>query len=113
MPRAERHQPFANIPAGGYAHAQPITRVLVHKAPIHAHQPATLSFRHAEHIAAKVMHGTRIRRHLPGEHTQQRCLAGTAFTDNRHNLSGSDIKRHTIQSGDGAELQIQPFGFKQ
>jgi hypothetical protein len=85
----------------------------MHKTPIAAHQPAPFGFRHAQHIAAKVMHGARIRRHLAGQHTQQSRFAGTAFADNRHNLSGSDIKCHIIQSGDGAELQIQPFGFKQ
>ena len=48
---AERHQPLADVAAGGDVHAQAARGVLVHEAPIGAHQGAPLGFAAARQVA--------------------------------------------------------------
>ena len=51
MPVADRHHALADIGAGGDGHAQPIGRVLVHEAPVGAHQEAPLGLAELIEIA--------------------------------------------------------------
>ena len=69
MPRAHSHEPLADVAAGRNAHAQTLARILVHEAPVGAHEEAPLGFvqvaaRHAQHAIAHAnsRHDPRARR---------------------------------------------------
>jgi len=50
MACADRHQALADVGAGGESKAQPVARVLVHKPPVGAHQPAPHRLRQFEKV---------------------------------------------------------------
>ena len=53
MAIAQRHQPLADVAAGRHVHAQPARGVLMHEAPVGAHQRSAFGLAHA----GKVAHG--------------------------------------------------------
>ena len=52
---ADRHQPLADIGAGGDVHAQASRGILMHKAPVGAHQRAPLGFAERREIAQRAV----------------------------------------------------------
>ena len=81
VPRALRHQPLADIAAGGDVHAQVLPRVLMHEAPIGTMQRAQRRRRHRVHVVQMaggiaIPDGAGIRRQTARKHVQQRGLAG-------------------------------------
>ena len=98
MPFTHRHQALAHIGASRYPHAQAFARILMHKAPIGAHEKAQFRFTHDVQceefaLARRVADLAGRRLHLPGNAFEQRCLARARFTHNRQNLAGPQVKR--------------------
>ena len=115
MAVAQRHQPLADIAARRDVHAQAARGVLMHEAPVGAHQRAPLRFREVGEIAHRavalaVMHLARIRRHQAGDHVQQRRLAGAGFADDRQRLAFLQFEADVAAGGDGAEALVEAFG---
>ena len=112
MPRALRHQPLADIAAGGDVHAQVLPRVLVHETPVRPVQRAQRRRRHGVHIVQParriaIPHRAGIRAHAARQHVQQRRLAGTGLAHHGQHLAGPEIDIDIDQRGDAAERQRQ------
>ena len=112
MPRALRHQPFADIAAGGDVHAQVLPRILMHETPVGTMQRAQRRRRHRVHVVQParriaIPDGAGIGRQPAGQHVQQRRLAGARFADHRQHLARPQIDIDAAQRGDGAERQRQ------
>jgi hypothetical protein len=97
MPVPDRHQPLADIGAGRDRHPQAVDRVLVHEAPVGAHQITPLGLRHLVDVAActiahPVVNRAAGRRQPRGNAIEQRRLAGAGFADDRQHLARPEVE---------------------
>ncbi len=111
MAPAHRHQPLADIGAGGHRHAQAQRGILVHVAPVGAEQqPAFRVPQRGEvvdgAIAQPIADPARGGRELRREELQQRGLARSGLADHRHHLAREEIERDVA----AAELAPVPLG---
>ncbi|MCY1557848.1 hypothetical protein D9M68_947330 [compost metagenome] len=117
MAHALCHQPFADIGAGRYAHAQAIAGILLDEAPLGAQQRAPLRFAGAVQVdpgavLAAVSDRAAIRRATPGEQAEQGRLARAGLADNAQHLTWIEVEGHalatlfrTIQAGQVAHAE--------
>ncbi len=118
MAPADRHQPLADIGAGGDAHAEPEFGMLVDEAPVGAEQEAALGLGEGEDVAGDpVTHPVEDasvgRFELAGEELQQRRLAGTRFTDHGEDLAGEEVEADVAAAEAGAVELGQALGGQQ
>jgi hypothetical protein len=104
---ANGHQSLADICAGRNRHAQAIRRVLVHEAPVRAHEEAALGLAHAGKIAHPavahpVLDGAGSRHQAGGEAVEQRRLAGAGFADDGQHFAGPEIEGDVLAADAGA-----------
>ncbi len=124
------HQPFADVGAGGHAHAQAVARVLLDEAPLGAQQGAPLGFAGGVEVqpaVAVVAVGDRagVRRTAPGEQragstcpsrTHRRCPAPRRGRD-RSRPPGGPFPARTGGSGHAprqrpvARVEVRIDGF--
>ena len=115
---ADRHQPLADIGAGGDRHPQPLRGVLVHIAPIGAEQETPLGLAKAGQIAQHavahpVRYPPRARLHLRREQLQQRGLARAGFADDRQHLARIEREGHVTAGGEPAVILPEAFSDQQ
>ena len=118
MPRALRHQPLADIAAGGDAHAERVARVLVDEAPVGTMQRAQLRRRHGMHIVQRrlgvaIEHLAGVGPDAAGEDIEKRGLAGAAFADDGEHLAGPEHGVDTVEGVDRAEGQAEVMRFEE
>lgn len=111
MAGADRHQPLADIGPGRKPKPQPVTRVLVHEAPIGSRQKSAGRLGHLEEIgdrpvAQTVLDTPGIGLQLRRETVQQRRLARTGFADDTQNLARPQRERHVPAGNPRAEALV-------
>ena len=75
--------------------------ILEHRGDPHLERLAGVVERH---LLAEILDGARGRLMHPGEHLDERRLAGAVVADQRDDLAGMDVELDVRQRGDGAEL---------
>ena len=118
MAVAKRHQPLADVAAGGYVHAQAARGVLVHEAPIGAHQRPPLGFRERGKIAhgavaQAIMDFAGVRGEQAGDQIEQRRLARAGFADDRQRLALLDLERYVTAGFNRAVALAEALGGEQ
>ena len=102
MARTDGHEAFTDIAAGGDAHAQPVTRVLVDVGPFGAGEMATLRLAQGQDIADVVGDMAFVGGQVAREAGQQGGFAGAAFADNAQDFAGAKIKADVGAADAGA-----------
>ena len=115
---ADRHQPLADVGAGGDRHPQSQRGILVHIAPVGAKQESPLRFAERGEVAQyPVAHAVGYRSpawsHLRRQELQQRGLARSGFADDRQHLAGIERKRHIAARGQPAVILAQAVRHQQ
>ncbi len=111
----ERHQPLADVAAGRDIHAQAERGVLMHEAPVGAHQRATLRFGEKSEIAHRVValaiaDNSFVRLKQPGDQMEQRRLARTGLAHDSEGLAFSDLEGNVAAGLDRAIALAQRLG---
>src|SRR5690606_19946871 len=96
---ADRHQPLADVTAGGDTHAQAKAGVLVHEAPVRAQQKATLRLAEREEVAFLAIAHTIVdaagrRLDLCRKEPEQRGFSGAGLADHCDDLALVDLQRN-------------------
>ena len=104
VPVANSHQALADIGTGRNRHAQAIGGVLVHKAPVCAHQHPQVGFLHVRQIghdaiAHAVEHVAAGQRQARGNAVQQRCLPGAGFAGYGEHFAGPQVEGDVPAAG--------------
>jgi hypothetical protein len=71
------------------------------------HAKVAVPGRHTRHVPALDQHAARIRLLQPGDHPQDRRLAGAAGAEEGEELAGMDIERDIVGRNGGAEALVQ------
>ncbi len=109
-----RHQPLSHIGAGRHRHAQPVRRVLVHEAPVRAHQePAFCLGQRVEVTGLAIAHpvgDAAPGRLQPGRYAvEQRRLARSALSNDGKHFAGIDLEGHVPAANAAAIALGQPL----
>ncbi len=104
MPVANCHQPLADVCTGRNRHSQPVCRVLMHEAPVGAHQETPFGLTHMVEIAhravAHAIFHAACRWHQPGGNAvEERGFAGTGFADYGENFTWIKFERDIAATG--------------
>ena len=103
--RAQRHKALAHVGATRHIHAQAVARMLLHKAPVGACQPAQAHLRHGGQVLQPFGYAVRLSTHVVVhrafvarmarcQQAQQRALARARLAHHRQDLAGVQIKTH-------------------